>query len=259
MWKGFYLQQWLLVYVALLMGVLGCSSQANERNELLVFAAISLTDALTEIGSAFEEQAGIGVSFSFGGSQLLAQQIAQGAPADLFMAAGTFPVESLAEKGLVEPVTINILSNKLVVVTRLGGVELKSLEDLRAPAIERVAVAHPDLAPAGRYARESLTRLGLWEGLEGKLVMAPDVRVALAYVQAGNADAALVYLTDAMAASDVAVLDIVPQESYLEIVYPAVVVERSEKKGQSARFLEHLRSERATTIFRRHGFEPLGP
>ena len=259
MGPSLHLGRWLLVYVALLMGVLGCSSQPNERVELLVFAATSLTDALTEIGSAFEEQTGISVSFSFGGSQLLAQQIAQGAPADLFIAAGAFPVESLAERRLVEPGAVNILSNKLVVVTRLGGVELRSLEDLRDATVQRVAMAHPDLAPAGRYARESLSRLGLWESLEGKLVMAEDVRVALAYVQAGNADAALVYQTDAMAVSGVVLLDLVPPDSYSQIVYPAAVVERSEKKEQATRFLSYLRGERAAAIFRRHGFEPLEP
>ena len=238
---------------------MGCLSPSRGRSELLVFAAASLTDALTEIGRAFEAQSEIGIAFSYGGSQELAQQISSGAPADLFIPAGQFPMEFLADKGMIEREAMNLLSNKLVVVTRTNGIQIENLEQLNTDIVERIAIADPDLAPAGGYARESLTRLGLWDELQGKLVIGADVRVTLAYLESGNVDIALVYKTDARVASNVNVLDLVPSDSYTSVAYPAVVVRRSEKKAEADEFLEFLRSEAAAEIFLRHGFEPLHP
>ena len=250
---------WLIFCLAALIGALGCSSKADDRSDLLVFAATSLTDVLAEIGSAFDAHSGTGVNFSFGGSQMLAQQIVKGAPADVFISAGRAQVELLRRKGLTEPQTTDLLSNKLVVVTRSDGPRLQSIEQLNTALVERMAVAAPDLAPAGWYARDSLSRLGLWDDLQPKLVLGQDVRATLAYVESGNVDAALVYATDAMVAGDVRVVDIVPPESYAPIVYPAVVLRRSAKRSQSARFLEFVRGDTATAIFEKHGFEPLRP
>ena len=251
---------WIAAFAVFLLGLLvGCLSPSRGRSELLVFAAASLTDALSEIGQAFEAQSEIGIAFSYGGSQELAQQIASGAPADLFIPAGEFPMEFLADKGKIEREAMNLLSNKLVVVTRTNGVQIEKLEQLNTDIVERIAIADPDLAPAGGYARESLTRLGLWDELQGKLIIGADVRVTLAYLESGNVDIALVYKTDARVASNVNVLDLVPSDSYSSVVYPAVVVRRSEKKAEADEFLEFLRSEAAAEIFLRHGFEPLQP
>ena len=246
--------------MGLLMGVLaGCSSRADD-SEILVFAAASLVDALTEIEREFEAQSDTSVAFSFGGSQTLAQQIASGAPADLFIAAGEFPIEFLAERELLEQDTVNLLSNKLVVVIRSDGVRLDSMEQLVIKeTVERVAIADPNLAPAGRYARESLTRLGLWDAIQDKLVIGVNVRATLAYVESGNVDAALVYQTDAAIAGDVQVLDIVPPESHSAIVYPAAIIKRSERKANAREFLEFLRGQAARSIFIKHGFQPLEP
>ena len=251
----------LLVFCgSLLLGVLvACSSEGSERHKLLVFAAASMTDVLTDIGRAYEESDGTRVAFSFGGSQTLAQQIASGAPADLFISAGEFPAQFLAEKDLIEAGPVDLLSNKLVVVVHAEGVSVETMDELSTDKVDRLAVADPDLAPAGRYARESLMRLGLWDDLEGKVVIGADVRVTLAYVETGNVDVAIVYKTDARVASNVKVLDIVPLDSYSKVVYPAVVVRYSDEKARAAEFLDFLGGETATNIFQRHGFEPLGP
>ena len=256
-WGGAWGSAWLAAFAALFMGFLACTDRSGERSEVLVFAAVSLTDALAEIGRAFEERADIGVTFSYGGSQMLAQQIASGAPADIFIAAGEFPVKTLAEKGMTEPEVINLLGNRLVLVTRSDELELESVEQLSTDTVERIAVASPELAPAGRYARESLTHLGLWDGLQGKLVLGADVRVTLAYLESGNVDVAVVYRTDALIADDVGVLDIVPPDSYSRIVYPAVVIRGSAHKTDAGQFIEFLRSEAAAEVFRKHGFDPL--
>ena len=254
-----HLRTWLVIASALMVALLACSTPPKGSAELLVFAATSLIDALEEIGPAFEEEGPVRVSFNYGGSQLLAQQIASGAPADLFIAAGEPPMQFLAEEGLIDGEPANILSNKLVVVTRPGADKLDSLEQLHTAAVQRVSIAAPDLAPAGWYARKSLENLGLWDGLQGKLVLGADVRVTLAYVEAGNVDVGLVYQTDAMIASGLVVLDIVPEASYPPVVYPAVVVQGADETSHARKFLGFLQGDRATDIFRKYGFQTVGP
>ncbi|MCH8205988.1 MAG: molybdate ABC transporter substrate-binding protein [Chloroflexi bacterium] len=229
-----------------------CSSGPDARDELLVFAAISLADALAEVKVEFDAE--VRITVSYGGSQMLARQISKGAPADVFISAGEVPVRSLVEEGLVEAKPVSLLANKLVVVTRANGHQIETMGQLATGVMERIAMADPELAPAGAYAKESLISLGLWEQLEGKLLIGVDVRATLVYVQRGNADAALVYETDAASASDLRVLDIVPADSYSPVVYPVVIVARSKKKDQAAEFVELLFSDRARKIFLRHGF-----
>ena len=249
---------WRAACVSLLVAVLACTSGRDERTEVLVFAAISLSNALEEIGRSFEKQGNVDVAFSYGGSQMLAQQIAKGAPADVFISAGESPVEFLSEKELVEPDVVRIISNRLVVVTRSGDVTLEALGELTTGAGQRVAIADPDLAPAGRYAQESLTHLGLWEELQASLVFGADSRATLTYVETGNADIAILYETDARTARGVLILDVVPPESYSPIVYPAVVVSRSQEKTAAAEFVRFLGSESSAAAFRKHGFAPVG-
>ena len=251
---------WLTFWAALLVGLsVGCGTRVGGDPELLVFAAASLNDALTEIGRSFEEDADAGVVFSFGGSQVLARQIANGAPADVFISAGELPVQFLAERELIEPHVVNLLTNKLVVVANPDRAQPESIEQLTTDVVERLAVASPEMAPAGWYARESLTRLGIWDDLQRKLIIGADVRATLVYVETGNADAAVVYQTDAMTSRNLSILDIVPTDSYPQIVYPAIVVSGSEEKALAGEFLGFLRSETAAAIFLRHGFRTLMP
>lgn len=251
---------WLLALLvaASLAGGLACSSQDSGSHKLLVFAAASLAEAMTDVGASYERIHGQKVALSFGASQSLARQIARGAPADVFISAGMFPVEFLAAEGRLAGAPVDLLKNRLVVVARpgrAGGVH--SMEQLVAPGIERVAIASPDLAPAGRYASESLTRLGLWDALKDRLIVGADVRATLAAVEADNADAAIVYETDALIAKGLAVLDIVPVESYSAIVYPAAVVSTTRTRERSEAFLSFLAGDEASGIFRMHGFTPL--
>lgn len=249
---------WLSVCTLVLVGSsVGCSL-GSDREEVLVFAATSLTDALEEARREYarQEDVDVKVSVSYGGSQTLAQQIAQGAPADLFISAGEFPVRFLVDRGLVDGPGTAIVSNTLVAATRSGGVQLASLDQLNTDVVQRIGIATPDLAPAGAYAKETLSNLGLWAELQPKLVMGADVRVTLAYLEAGNIDVALVYRTDARTSSDVVVLDIVPPETYSPVVYPAIIVKGSERTREAGAFLAFLRTEAASAIFSRHGFGP---
>ena len=244
-----------LCALAAAAAIVGCSP-GSESERLLVFAATSLINAIEEIRPAFQEKEGIELAVSYGGSQMLAQQIVQGAPADLFISAGEGPVGLLAGRDLTDGGARSLASNDLVVVSRMAGTPLESIEDLASGLVGRIAIADPDLAPAGAYARESLVNLGLWESLADKLVLSPNVRVALAYVEAGNADAALVYRTDAMASSGLRVLDIVPADTYSTVVYPAVLIRGSGGRERAELFLDHLQTPSVREVFARYGFLP---
>ena len=243
----------LLLVLTLLTG---CARP--DGDELLVFAAASLADAMEEIGERFGEETDTEVAFSFGGSQALAQQIVSGAPADVFVAAGRQPMDFLVLRNAVDVVEDAVVHNELVVAVREDSKALGSISDLAGPAVGRVAIADPGLAPAGIYGREALRRLGLWESLLPSLVFGADVRAALAYLESGNVDAALVYATDAREAPGVRVLDIVPPDSYTPFAYPAAVLEDSENRGVALEFVQFLKSDVARSIFERHGFRTTG-
>ena len=243
--------------IAILLMTFSCG--ADEREEILVFAAASLSDAMDRLGKRFTEIEGVSVRFNLGASTALAQQIIRGAPADGFISAGPRPMTMLDGRGLISADTRrDLLTNHLVLVgdadiaAKLG---ITSVEDL-AIADVRVAIADPDLAPAGRYAREALQNLGLWERLEPRLVFGFDVRVALGYVESGNVDVGIVYGTDAEIATGLEVLGLVPEESYPPIVYPAAVVARSNHVDATRRFLAYLTTEEAKETFRQYGFTP---
>ena len=247
------------VVLILTASLLFACGPREERGsgEVLVFSAASLQDVMSDIEDLYEAGSGPKVSFSFGGSQALAQQIASGAPGDVFISAGEAPMEFLDERGLVGRPT-QVLSNSLVVAVRSGNApSLQSFADLAGPAVSRLAIADPNLAPAGRYAREALQALGVWDSLGDRLVFGAEVRAALAFVESGNADAAIAYRTDVLGRSrGLVALDIVPPESYGPVVYPAAIVLESAKQEAAGRFVELLLSDEAASLFRAHGFQP---
>lgn len=229
-----------------------CGGWTEDEEDLLVFAAASLQDALEAIEEEVDSEVGIAVSY--GGSHMLARQLSAGAPADVFISAGAQPTQTLVDEGLVDGDPVDVVTNRLVVVTIKGGADISAMDELTAPGVGRVAIADPDLAPAGEYAREALVRLGLWERVEDKLILGSDVRATLAYVQTGNVDAAIVYESDAAGARGVVVYDVVPADSYTPVVYPAVVVVASDKAARAIEFVEMLRGGEAGAIFERFGF-----
>jgi molybdate transport system substrate-binding protein len=227
-----------------------------ESEEILVFAAASLTESLREIGEAFTARTGHRAVFSFAGSNELARQIRAGAPADVFVSADLARMEALVRAGLVrEADRIDLLSNRLVVVApSASSLELRRVGDLAG--VRRLALADPEAVPAGVYARAWLTRRGLWERVREQVVPALDVRAALAAVESEAADAGIVYRTDAAASRRVRVVLEVPAGEGPRIVYPAAVLARS-AKGAARAFLDELRSHAARAVFARRGFDVL--
>ena len=248
-----------LLLASLTLLLVGPSCRGDQQ-ELLVFSAASLTDVMQEIGDRFTKSQGIPVAFNFGGSTSIGQQIIRGAPADVFLSAGAGPMDRLEDRGLLRSESrVNLLTNRLVLVAspdRAEKLGIKSLDDL-ARADARVAIADPELAPAGNYAKEALQDLGLWEKVEQRLVYSPDVRATLAYLDTGNVDAGIVYQTDTRIDQGVEVVALVPVDSHTFIVYPVAVIGRSGQSQAAGKFLEHLRSEETRLVFLEHGFSPL--
>lgn len=239
-----------------------CSAQDDAQDELLVFAAASLTDAMAEAAAAFEAMGGAKVSVSYGPSQALAQQIAAGAPADVYIAAGKPPMDFLADGGhIAADAAVPLMSNKIVLAAAANIAHPDSIDELPSSKLKRIAITDPQISPAGNYAKTALQNLALWDALQPRLLFGNDVRSILAYVQTGNADAAFVYQTDAKIAPDLALLDIVPLDVYPDVVYPAALVgndaDGADTSGAAAAFLAFLQSDAASAIFRKHGFTPL--
>lgn len=234
-----------------------CSDGNGE--EILVFTAASLTDVMAQLGEEYTQKEGVKVTFNVGGSTAIAQQIIRGAPADAIISAGPGPMDALEEQGLlVSDTRLNLLTNVLVLVSsrpvsETGGIT--SIVDLaHSGSNMTIAIANPDLAPAGRYAREALENLGLWEDLEPRIVPSANVRIALGYVKTGNVDVGIVYRTDMWTTEGISTLATIPSESHSLIVYPAGVLESSIHRETAREFLLFLKSPEATETFHEYGF-----
>lgn len=206
----------------------------------------------------FKAETGIDVKFSFGGSDALATQIRRGAPADAVIVAGSGPLDGLERDGLVLKATRrDIASNRLVVIAPAGsGRKLSPLGEIATAYSGKVAIADPQLAPAGRYAQAALEQAGVWSALGPRLIPGLDVRGAAAAVASGNAEFGFVYETDAEAVKGVEVAMLVPQDGYPRILYPVAVVAGSTEQTRAGRFLDYLVSAEGAGLFAKYGFRP---
>jgi molybdate transport system substrate-binding protein len=226
----------------LLLAILAAPSL--HAAEVRVFAAASLSDALRDIAAQYERTSSDRIVFNLGGSSMLERQIEEGAPADLFLSADEEKMNRLQQRGLIDPKTrVSILSNTLVIV---GNRDL-----LRAQSI---ALAEPSSVPAGIYARQYLTKIGIWERVKSKVIPTENVRAALAAVEAGNADSAIVYKTDAMIARSARIAFEIPRAEGPKISYPFAMTANAESRDAARRFLAFLASRPALDVFRRYGF-----
>jgi molybdate transport system substrate-binding protein len=245
-----------LVSVGLaLAGVLASAAGAGE---IRVLAAASLSDVLREIAPLHARATGDTIVFAFGGSGILARQILEGAPADVFVSADTIRFDRLEAAGLVAEGTRRILAANTLVLVVAGerGAVVADFSDLVDPSIRRLAIGEPTTVPAGAYAKEHLEKLGLWPTLQRKLVPLDNVRAVLAAVEAGNADAGFVYRTDALASARVRVAREVPREDAVPIVYPAGVLTGAKSPEAARALLEFLVGTEAQAVFAKHGFLP---
>jgi len=224
--------------------------------EFYVSAAASLTDALKEIGAIYEKKSGDKIYFNFGASSFLAYQIEQGAPADIFFSADEARIDALEKKNLIVKETRKSrLSNSLVVVVAADrGAAISNTKDLVSEKVKRIALAETRTVPAGIYAREFLQKQNLWVSLQSKIVPTENVRGALAAVEAGNADAAIVYKTDAAISKKVKIAYEIPAKDSPAISYPSALVKDAKNPESAKAFLKFLESDQTAEIFRKFGF-----
>lgn len=241
------------------LAVSGCGSGAHPPNQpvtLTISAAISLKAPLEAIGQRYERiHPDERVVCNFGASGTLQHQIEQGAPVDIFISAGESQMDALEKESLVVPGTRrDLLGNQLVLIVPSRSEGVKDFPDLTKSTVKSVAVGDPQVVPAGMYAKETLENLGLLPKIQRKLVYAQDVRQALAYVETGNADAGLVYATDARTSNAVRVAATAPNNSHLSILYPVALLKDSKSPEAARMLLEALESSDSLSTFEKYGF-----
>lgn len=241
---------------ALLAWTTTTTARVQGAETITVFAAISLTEALREIAADYKRRTGDTVALNLGASSLLARQIQEGAPADLFLSAGVREMDALEKLGLLQSGSRRtLLSNSLAIVMHKdSSLPIRSAHDLADPQVKRIALADPRVVPAGEYARNYLEKIGLWTSISNKIVPTDNVRAALAAVESGNVEAGIVYATDAHASDQVRVTVAVAASDGPSIRYPVAVLKAARHQSGAQKFLSHLQSGPSQTVFKRHGF-----
>ncbi|MBE3595654.1 MAG: molybdate ABC transporter substrate-binding protein [Hydrogenibacillus sp.] len=239
----------------------GDRAEGSGAPELIVSAAITLKDALTEFQPTFEAEQGVKLRFNFGPSGEHMLQIAQGAPVDVFISAGAKQVDELEQKGLIDPATrVNVVKNTLVMVVRKGTPADGRLtfDRLKSSPKARLAIGEPNSHPAGMYAKEALEHLGVYAEMERekRIVFAMGVRQVLAYVEAGEVDAGIVYKTDAAVSDRVEVSDTADPSWHRPILFPGAVIKGSQHPDKARAFLRALTEGDGRAVLERFGFEP---
>jgi molybdate transport system substrate-binding protein len=239
--------------IFVLVGALALSpANGAEAN---VYAAASLTDVLKEIAVNYEKQSSDKIVFNFGASSLLARQITEHAPANIFFSADEARMDDLQKAGLIVTETRrDLLSNSLVIIVPNDSNLAIASPDQLVGKTAKIAIADPRAVPAGIYTKEYLSGIGMWEKLEPKMVPTESVRAALAAVESGNVDAGFVYKTDANISKKVKIAFSVPIEKGPSIRYPVALVKESKNNGAAESFLRYLESENARKLFERYGF-----
>lgn len=246
-------------FVSFLAALAGAPQPSAAQEQITVFAAASLKNALDDTNAAFAKATGVKVTVSYAASSALAKQIEQGAPADIFISADLQWMDYLGERKLIKPDTrFNLLGNKLVLIapaaSRIGNVSIGPGFDIaKLAGSGRIAVADVNAVPAGRYARAALEKLGAWAKAEPKLAQAENVRATLAFVARDETPIGIVYETDAKVEPKVKVVGAFPDDSYPPVIYPVAATAITAKQSVS-QYLHFLRTPAAKAIFEKYGF-----
>lgn len=226
--------------------------------ELTVLAAASMTDAMQEIGEAYQEtHQEITFTYQFDSSGTLKTQIEEGAPADIFISAATKQMEELVQGKFVEEASVfPWLENKVVLIVPKDSEDgPDSFEDAAKEEVPMIAIGNEDV-PVGQYTQKIYQNLGLWENIQAKANLASNVRQVLDWVATGNAPCGVVYATDAQIEKNVKVVCEAPKGSCDPVIYPVGMVSTSKEKEEAAEFLEYLKTEKVSEILEKYGFTP---
>jgi len=244
-----------MVKAGIAVALLALSGAAGAA-EVTVSAAASLTNAFKEIGAAFEkEHAGDKVLFNFAASDPLVQQIAKGAPVDVFASADQDAMDKADSLKLLAPGSRkNFASNSLVLIAPQGGkVPVKGVADVAQATVARITIGNPASVPVGRYTRAALEHARLWATVEPKLILGASVRQCLDYVARGEVDAGFVYATDAAIVKDkVVVVATVPTAT--PVTYPIAVIAAGPQAVLGRKFADYVQSPAGQAVLAKHGF-----
>ncbi|QDX95555.1 molybdate ABC transporter substrate-binding protein [Brevibacillus laterosporus] len=262
-----------LVSFSLLLATVGCSTPApsttqpttdpksqQAKTEIFVSAAASMTDVLQDVKKEYEtKHPDVTLTYNFGGSGKLAQQIEQGAPSDLFISASSKDMNSLKEKSLIaEDSLTKLVTNEMVLIApKESTISVDSFEKITPALVKQFAIGEPSSVPVGRYTEEALTKLGLWEKMKPTMVYAKDVRQVLTYVESGNAELGVVYKSDALTSDKIKILATANQEWHSPIVYPAALVKVTKHQKEAQEFLTFLTTDFSKSAFEKYGFHPV--
>ena len=255
---------WAILGLALVFAAPQPAAAKDQAKRLTVFAAASMRNALDDVDKAFTEATGVKVTASYAASSALAKQIAQGAPADIYVSANIKWMDFLAKQKLIETRTrIDLLGNRLVLIapkaSKLDHVAInKGFDIAKLAGKGRIAVADTRAVPAGLYAKAALRWIGAWKAAEPKLAQAENVRATLAYVARGETPLGIVYATDAQIEPKVKVVGVFPIGSHPPITYPVVAIAGAQNPHDAA-YLHFLQTQQAKDIFERYGFSFLVP
>lgn len=229
----------------------------GEPVELMVSAAVSLTDALYDIQEAYEKENNVKLTFNLAGSGTLAQQIEQGAPADVFISANQDWMDTLEDKDLITDETREeVTGNSIVLITQEDSdIEYNSFEDISADDVDQIAIGNPESVPAGNYTKQTLKSIELWDDLEDEVILAKDVRQVLTYVESGNASIGFVYESDALTSDKVKILAKSDPEWHDPIIYPGAVVADTKHEEAATDFFNYMLSDEAQSILEKYGFK----
>lgn len=248
------------VVLAVCFGIAACGNAhaPNQPITLTISAAISLKAPLQAIGESYEHShPDQRVVCNFGASGTLQHQVEQGAPVDIFVSAGETQMDALEKDNLLVAGTRrDLLGNELVLIVPARERGVSNFGDLTKSSVRSIAMGDPQVVPAGMYAKETLQNLNLLPKIAGKLVYAQDVRQALAYVETGNADAGLVYMTDARISIAVRVVATAPDDSHLPILYPVALLKDSKSPQAARMLLDTIESSDSLGEFEKYGFTP---
>jgi molybdate transport system substrate-binding protein len=248
----------LVITICLTFILASCTNSAvGNKTEILVAAASSMKPALTEIATEFEKtNTDIQVTFTFGSSGKLAQQIKNGAPVDVFISASSSDMDTLEKDNKIESDTrVDITRNTLVIISQKNGD--KSLLNEKNPftsEIDHFAIGNPDTVPAGVYAKEALTKIGEWETLEPKFVFGKDVRQVLTFVETGNADMGIVFTSDAQSSKKVEIVSEIDPTLHSSAIYPGALITTTKQTKAARAFLDYLTTPGVKKILVNHGF-----
>lgn len=254
-----------LLIISLLIYLVGCSkyvifnkssSSSNTKINLTISAASSLKDSLEEIKTAYlKEGSKVNITYNFGSSGALSEQIEQGADVDIFLSAAAKQMDALSKKDLILSDTKkNILQNEIVLVIPKDSSEINTFLDLTSDKINKIALGEPKSVPAGQYAEEVFAKLGILSKVKSKAVYGKDVKEVLTWVESGNADAGIVYVSDAKTSAKVKIIAVASSDSHSQIFYPAAIIKSSKNVDAAKNFMFFLSSDKAKAIFKKYGF-----